>query len=337
MLADIEGQDSAIQVLRRALVNQRLHHAYLFSGPDGVGKGATAWALAQALLCTQPYDTGDGCGACNACVRVLDRQHPDVHVLERGVKSDGRPENQIKIAQVRILQRALSFKSFEGARRVVLLIEPERMNPATANALLKTLEEPGPGTHFALVTSAAHRLLPTIISRCQRLRFIPLSRSVVARQVAKITDIDDESADLLAGLAEGSIGKALTLVDSPWLTDRVDLIERVDDPRGLHKVPELLDFAEKLARQKESLPMVFHLLRTWYRDLLLVQQNQPADRLVHSDLIERLQARAPQISAVAVMGRIDAINQTERDIFERMANARLFVENLCLRLVDARR
>lgn len=326
-LADIEGQAAAVSALRRALESGRLHHAWLFAGPDGVGKSLTAFAWARALLCEGPRE-GDGCGTCHTCRRMAERQHPDLHVLQRGTKSDGRPEQFIRIEQVRDLQQALSFKSFEGRRRVVILLEAERMNPATANALLKTLEEPGPGTHFIVVSSAPHLLLPTILSRCQRVRFGPLDRSVVARHLSKITEKPADEADLLAGLAEGSISKGVALAKSPVLEQRGTLVQQLGPGQGLAAVPALLDLAEQLAGTPEDLPHALHLLRTFARDVLLIQQGLGADALVHRDLAPVLAERARQVSQRTVLGWIDALNETEHAVFSRSGNARLFLERL---------
>lgn len=336
----IEGQALAITALRRAVRDRRLHHAYLFAGPDGVGKALTGQALAMTLLCETPRDAS-ACGVCRSCQRVLAGEHPDFHRVQRGIKSDGRPETQIKIAQIRALQKELSKKSFEAGRRVVIIEEAETMNPATANALLKTLEEPGDDTHFIVVSAQPHRLLPTIISRCQRVRFAPLPRAVVARHLAALLEIDATEADLLAGLAQGSIGKGRALFESALgdgglLAQRSALIEQLDDPDGLNAVPRLMERADQLARAKAELPHVFHLLRTWYRDLLMVQRGMPADRLVHRDLSARLHARAQTLGQTQILSRIELINETEHAIMARSGNARLFMERLVLGLAGAR-
>lgn len=330
-LRDVEGQEAALTALRRALVGGRLHHAYLFAGPDGVGKALAARGLAQALLCAAPRADGDACGECGNCRRAAAGQHPDFHVLQRGAKADGSPEATIRIDQVRELQRALSFKSFEGARRVVIIAEAEKMNPSTANALLKTLEEPGAGTHFVLVSGAPHLLLPTIISRCQRVRFVPLSREAVARHLRAGAGLDAATADLVAGLAEGSIGRGLQLAASPLLAERAKLIAHLDDPQGLRDVAARLDTAERLAQRREDLPLVFHLLRTWFRDVLLAREGLPDDRLVHRDLAERVRQRATDLPVDQILGRLELINDTERAL-EQQANARLALETLLLRL-----
>lgn len=337
-LSAVEGQERALEALRRALRGERLHHAYLFAGPEGVGKGLAAQGLAEALLCASPAPDGDACGACGACRRAAHRQHPDLHVVERRTKGNTTErERQIKIDQVRELQRSLSFKSYEGARRVVLILEPEKMNPATANALLKTLEEPGADTHFVLVSAEAHRLLPTVISRCQRVRFAPLDRSLVAQKLAELAGLAPDEAHLLAGLAEGSIGKGLTLQGSALLDEREAIITRIDDPDGARRVPQLLDYAETLARpdRRAGLPLIFHLLRTWYRDILLVQEGFGDGALVHRDLAERLRRRAPALPGAAVLDRLALLNDTEHAIFDRNANTRLSMESMLLRLAGA--
>ncbi len=331
-LRNVEHQTHALETLRRALLGGRLHHAYLFTGPAGVGKGLTAQGMAEALLCAGPSEDGDGCGRCNPCQRAASGQHADLHRVSRRSKSDGTLENQIKIDQVRALQRSLTFKSFEGARRVVLLIEPEKMNPATANALLKTLEEPGEDTHFILVSDAAHRLLPTIVSRCQRVRFAPLPRTFVSERLMTDCELTPADAELVAGLAEGSLGSAMALANSDVLADRRVYIDGVDGRATLADVPDRLDMAEKLAKMKPQLPLVLHLLRTWYRDLLLVQSGTHSSRLVHQDRITDLKQRARTVSGKELIERLERINEAETRIFENNANARLTLEALLVRL-----
>ena len=331
-IRDVEQQPHALESLRRALVGGRLHHAYLFTGPPGVGKGLAALGMAEALLCEAPAGDGDACGDCSPCLRTRAGHHADLHRVERLTKSDGTLERQIKINQVRSLQRALSFKSFEGARRVVLLFEPEKMNPATANALLKTLEEPGAETHFILVSDAAHRLLPTIVSRCQRVRFAPLSREFVAARLVAEAELEQQDALLVAGLAEGSLGQALRLANSEVLTERKRYLDGIDGRATLADVPDRMDLAERLAKKKTELPLVLHVLRTWYRDVLLVQSGAPTTRLVHRDRVDDLRLRARTLSGREAIERLERINAAETDIFERNANARLTLEALLIRL-----
>lgn len=331
--AHIESQEAALEGLQRALQSRRLHHAYLFFGPDGVGKGLAARAFAQALLCTQPTAEALACEQCASCARVREGQHPDLHSLERQPRADGAGlEVMIKIDQVRDLQKSLQFKAFEGGRRVILLFEPESMNAATANALLKTLEEPGPGTHFVLVCHAVHRLLPTILSRCQKVRFKPLPRPLVGRILAERLSLDLASADLLAGLAQGSVGQALNLAESTLLERRVALMGEIDAPAGPAQLPERLELAEQLASDRAQLPVFFLMLRTWLRDQLLLGQGLSEQRLVHRDQIDLLRQRQQGRSMEQLAQMIERINEVEEAIFMGNANARMQMEPLFLAL-----
>jgi DNA polymerase-3 subunit delta' len=329
----IQGQAHAIEAIRRALVGGRLHHAYLFAGPEGVGKATTGRAFAKVLLCVDPSQTHDACGVCGACIRVHDSQHADLHIIERKSKSDGVLERNIKIDQVRSLQKSLSYKAYEGGRRVILLLEPERMNPSTANALLKTLEEPGRNTHFILVSDNAHRLLPTVISRCQRIRFGPLTDETVTRLIREQVEVNDIALATIARLAEGSVGRALSLIQDDVLAIRSELLAQLDQDSA-QPLAMTLDLAEDLAKpdRRAGLIQVFHILRTWYRDLLVVKITVGHAHVLNTDQVERLIFRARSLTVSEIQKRLHEVNVAESAIFERMSNTRMVLESLFVSL-----
>src|SRR5450432_4178978 len=212
--ADILGQEPALQTLSRALDTGHVHHAYRFEGPPGVGKEMAAFALAQALVCE--LGGTRACGTCSACQRALrlaenDPQvpaHPDVVLLQRGLYRGRISANEatgISIEQVRriVLERA-GYRPHEGRALVFIVREAEELTVSAANALLKTLEEPGPSTYFVLLTSRPNRLLDTIRSRTLPVRFSPLSDELVAR-ILRAKGVNSDSA----ALAQGSFALAL--------------------------------------------------------------------------------------------------------------------------------
>ncbi|HWI41267.1 MAG TPA: DNA polymerase III subunit delta', partial [Verrucomicrobiae bacterium] len=166
--AGIVGHDRELSILKRALHAGRVAHAYLFEGVEGCGKKTAALALVQALFCggVEP------CGGCPSCRKIASLQHADLHLLE----PDGA---QIKIDQVRELQKALSYRPIEAPRKACIIDQADRLNPAAGNALLKTLEEPPGNALIILVTSAPSAVLPTILSRCQRLEFSPVPQEAI--------------------------------------------------------------------------------------------------------------------------------------------------------------
>src|SRR5450432_2958730 len=227
--SDILGQEPALQTLYRALDTGRVHHAYRFEGPDGVGKEMAAFSLAQTLVC----DKGGprACGVCSACVRALKISeeeprvpaHPDVVLLERGLYRGRISANEatgISIEQVRrIVLERVGYRPHEGRARVFIVRDAEELTLSAANALLKTLEEPGPGCHFVLLTSRPNRLLDTIRSRTLPVRFSPLSDQIVA-QILESKGLDPR----VSPVAQGSVALALELASEDAIREREEFV-----------------------------------------------------------------------------------------------------------------
>ncbi|MFQ5806275.1 MAG: DNA polymerase III subunit delta' [Phycisphaerae bacterium] len=216
---DVQHQERALSIVRRALVSGRMHHAYLFEGPPGVGKELTARALAASLLCEAPnrQPDADACGRCRACRLFAAGNHPDFHLIHRGLHKL-HPERTIRTSKglflvVDIIRHFLiepaSTTPNLGRRRVFLIRDAERMNEGAQNALLKTIEEPPGSACLILVTSSAERLLPTIRSRCQRVPFDLLPSDYVEKQLRALAGVEPEAACALAAIAQGRLGAAL--------------------------------------------------------------------------------------------------------------------------------
>ncbi|MEA3470707.1 MAG: DNA polymerase III subunit delta', partial [Thermodesulfobacteriota bacterium] len=198
--SDIYGQERQKAVLKSAMERGRVSHAYLFHGMKGVGKKTTAEIFAKALNCEE--EGFDSCDSCSSCVKMDHGNHPDFVLIE--------PEGFfIKIEAVRGLQGQIKFRPFEGKKRVFVIADAERMNSPAANALLKTLEEPTSSNILILISSRPHELPRTVVSRCQRLRFNPLSRDVISTFLRDSYSVDEEAARLIASSSGGSIGRAL--------------------------------------------------------------------------------------------------------------------------------
>ncbi len=190
-LADIRGQARVIANLERALAQDRVAHAYLFCGPPSCGKHTTGLALAAALNCTgRTHPSAEpSCGECDSCLKIAAANHPDVQTLERQGAAQIIPIETIR----RQVIPQLAAPPHEGRARVFLVEEATSLHGPAANALLKTLEEPPPRTHFVLSTTAPDQLLPTIRSRCHRLNFAALGADLRA-EIAAAEDQDDDAA-----------------------------------------------------------------------------------------------------------------------------------------------
>jgi len=236
-LLDVRHQQAAQRAIQQAVARGRVPHAYIFHGPDGVGKESLARGFAQLLLCPQPVDhelTAEqndvldggpmriGCGTCRECTQVVAGTHPDYHLIYRELHRE-HPEPRIRNlsgAQLSIevvrefLIRRVGLRSAQGDGKVFMIREADTLNNDSQNALLKTFEEPPPGTYLILLVEALDRLLPTTLSRCQTVTFGPLPASFVADRLAAARA--DESSARRAWYArssEGSLGRALAWTD----------------------------------------------------------------------------------------------------------------------------
>ncbi len=255
--------------LRNALKSDRVHHAYLFDGPDGVGKELAAFGLAQALVCEVRglgAQAGDNaCGECGACQRAIVRPgdrvptHPDVVVLERGLYEPAQlgrrtaETQEISVDQVRklVLEHA-AFPPHEGRARVFIVRRAEELSTSAANSLLKTLEEPISRTYFVLVTSTPNLLLSTIRSRTQRVRFAQLGTSVVESLLIDRGIARERAADV-ASIAGGSIGAAIALAESGAAAAHDQFVQRAHAALKGASMSGALELAEAEKKSKADL------------------------------------------------------------------------------------
>lgn len=250
-LKEVIGQEPAIKLLTKALHSRRLHHAYLFTGQEGVGKETTAKAIVYHLFCNVSQD--EPCGSCPSCQKLDKGVHPDLFIVE--------PEKrEIKIGQVRALEREMHFRPINAEYRVVIIKSAERLNPEAGNALLKSLEEPPPYVIFFLITENPSRLLPTIVSRCQVVRFRPLPKEIIKDHLMKRLSLDEEFAETLAELSAGSLGRAVELAEKGLLEDLHAFVSAGISKKASAKYRIL----ERLARfLPEDQKKFLELLRLW--------------------------------------------------------------------------
>jgi DNA polymerase-3 subunit delta' len=267
LLSLLRAQETARLTLERALERGRVHHAYLFTGPNGVGKELAAFALAQALVCEKRKPDGkSACGECSACVRTVPREearrpvHPDVVVIERGLYEPSAigkktPETQeISIDQIRtlVLARA-AFAPHEGRAKVFIVRRAEELSVSAANALLKTLEEPGQKTHFVLLSAQPEALLPTILSRTLKVRFAPLPDDLVA-ELLEERGIEKKLAREAARLSGGSIELGQLLADPEESDTRSAFVDRALGAIAAPSIEPVMALAEDAKKEKDLLP-----------------------------------------------------------------------------------
>jgi DNA polymerase-3 subunit delta' len=293
----IRGHDAQVLGFTRAVERGRLAHAYLFVGPPGVGKRLFAGELAKALLCESPAPGRlEACNACTACTLVEAGTHPDYFAV-------GRPEegHELPIEVMRELCRGFGLKSSRGRGKVAVLDDADDLNDASANCFLKTLEEPPPRSVFILIGSSPERQLPTIVSRCQVVRFAPLAQEVVAELLRQHELPEASLIPRLARLSGGSPGQALALADPSLWQFRQRLLQELLRPQAdtVALARAWMQFVEEAGKesgpQRRRAALVLRLLVEFLHDAVAVSLGgtpklaEPQDLQMLRDLAGRVE------------------------------------------------
>lgn len=330
-------QDRPVRVLTAVLSSGNLPHAFLFTGLEGVGKKTAAMTVAMACNCLTlglfPEKAAAGgssagamepCGNCRSCRKILSGHHPDVILVA--------PQGDlIKVDQIRGLIEKLTLKPYEAAKRVIIIAGAHQFNTEAGNTLLKTLEEPPEHTLFILTAPQAADMLPTIVSRCQQVRFNPIDRHSLAAYVASRYAVTEAEGAAIAAMSGGSLSQADRMAQDGWTRTR-EWVLREMETLPSQPVNASLAFAEALAKNKDLVFTAFEIMKNWLRDIALCQhQPKQRDKFINEDLFDRIQNAASRATPGTVTRRFKAIEQAERAIRSN-ANVRLTLDALMLSL-----
>ncbi len=312
----IIGQSRQLTILKRMLTAGTIAHALLFTGIAGVGKRTTARALAQALNC----DRGDAdfCGVCPSCKKTEAGTHPDFITI-------APDKNTIKIDRIRSLQSSVVYAPVVGPWRTIIIDQAERMNKEAANCLLKTLEEPPQATVLILTASSSARLLPTVLSRCQKISFAPLSDHDIQTLLER-EGIPCDTALRAAAHAHGSLHRARQLLDDSLVEDFERLATLMTGPGA---VEERFETAAMLAKSPDRLPVLLILFLEWLRDVRLCMHGAHADQLLNPGRADGLMRAARQIEPTRLTSMIEHVCRLMNDQHSTY-NMQLGLESLLL-------
>lgn len=305
MFDELIGNARVKAILKRMLNADRLPGAMLFTGEEGIGKKLFALEIARALNCRTPKDT-EACGVCSSCVRIrrlnyptrddadewtqiIWTDHPDVGLVVA-------PKRVLRVEQMRQIEKEANFRPFEGKARVFLIDEADKLNDASANALLKVLEEPPKTSHLILITARPAMLLPTILSRCQMIRFSPLTPAEIESHLVK-NDLDLKTARLRARAAGGSLGRALSGDLITFTSQRKAMLKVLNALVLSNDRAQLLRSAEQLneAQYKNEFEERLDVLETLIRDAWMLSLGVDTSRIVNEDLSAELKEVAQKL------------------------------------------
>lgn len=321
--SDIVGHERVVDVFRRSIRSGKTAHAYIFEGPPGCGRKKTALALIQALFCGAVAD--DACGTCPSCRKVAAGNHGDIHIVEP------LPEKRdISIAQLRDIQRELALRPYEASRKACIMEPADRMNINSANSFLKTLEEPPGNAIIILITENADMLLPTIRSRCQLVRFAPLSPEYVQLLLER-NGMESTAAALLAQLADGSMQRAQEL-DNESLALRRELLLKHLSALSLERIVTVFTAAEELSGNRDETLDTLDMLLSFARDM--VHLSAGCGDIINTSIRPVLEGFARRLNLQSTLQIADDILETRRSV-QRNANAKLALDTLFMKLAGS--
>jgi DNA polymerase-3 subunit delta' len=363
MIRTIVGHSEAVAALNRSLVEDRIAHAYLFTGPPGIGKAALALELARSLNCREPEPP---CGVCSTCRRIGNGIYPDVEQIRPGGLCDESDHDHstdagrdIRICQVRRAERVLGIAPYEGRRRVLLVDPADTLNAQAADAFLKTLEEPPNGSVLILITAHEEGLAETIRSRCRRVPLRPLSIKETECSLIERFGASPEPARRLARLFGGQLGLAVSALRDPdyeerrdavlagaaevmqsRVADRMVVAERLAEAYGRRDRPKAGDgdgddasgsiAKDGRARTRSDVFATLDAWIVWWRDVLLVAGGA-GETIVNAGSEQQLRDHAGLLGVHGAAMGVQALREARRDL-EQNVNARLALEALMLRL-----
>jgi len=346
----ITDQKRPVRILAAFLQKRNIPHALLFTGIEGVGKKDAALTFAMACNCTGkkhkqadpfldhlssknnlPADVNP-CGSCRSCRKIKSGNHPDII----RIKPSGA---FIKIDQIRDFCDILALKPYEARVRAVIISDAHTMNSSASNALLKMLEEPPDNSILILTACQTSDLLPTIVSRCQHIRFNPVSEKSIENRLIENQGLTPDKASIIAAMANGSIAKAFALSSSNWINRRNWLLNAMgpdqSDQYNQHgasfsmSLTMLMAFADMLKKNKDFLFDSLEIMKSWLRDLVIY--NFYPEKVINKDLTDKIHYASQDIDIHSLLIKIHAIQTAQKDI-QSNANLRLTLETMMMRI-----
>lgn len=324
LFSNFVGQDEIKQYLIKSIKENSISHGYIFEGPSGIGKMQLAVLFAKALLC-ENFE-GEPCDHCAACIKVNTYNHPDLHIISENDKS-------IKRDAVDEIIESISKKPYEADKKIYIINNVQEMTLQAANTFLKTLEEPDGNTVIILITTNINKLLPTVVSRCQVLKFKSIDKKKLVTYIKQQYNLDDDKALLIAYYSHGILNKAVNIIEGKdnILEERANIIKIFD--KIIHSGKEIIfEYENYFESEKVNIEQIVEILMIWLRDILFVK-NGVYSLVINRDYMEQLKEHSSRINT----SNIDMMIVYLQDVLYNVGNNvnyKLIIDKMINRLQE---
>lgn len=323
---DIVGQEKAVNILLKSLKEDKVSPSYIFVGSEGVGKKFTAVEFAKTINCLNVNNNLEACEICNVCNKINKQCCPDLKIIEP-------IKGSIKIEQIRELRREIDLKPFEDRKKIYIIDQAEEMTIEASNCLLKTIEEPPDYAIIILICINTDSILPTIISRCQLIKFRLIDSSKIRKILFNKVNSEESKAELVSKLAQGSIGKAFKLIsDKEYFNRREKLLDYLNKVLPGKYDSNFFINIEKILMDINNIEERLEIILLWYRDILIIKELGIKEYIINSDKIEVLKEKSRVYSKEMLIDILDYIEQI-KEFMKKNINRRLVSERLYLKMV----
>lgn len=314
---DIIGHEKNIEILKKSLNNKSLSHSFLFEGEEAIGKRQVALILSKTILCEEEMDKP--CNRCSSCLKFDSFNHPDFFLIE--------PEKDaIKKEKIENLIKNTITAPFQSKKKIFLINESDKMNSTAQNKLLKTLEEPPSYINIILISSKSNKLLPTILSRVQRINFYPVEGEKIVKMLMDKYNKNEIEARFIQSFTKGAIGKSISICsdDSFW-SNRDIIIQLIDDIiRG--DLTKIFNSTQFFNENKEKIEEILDIFLYWFRDLSIYKEIGESDLLINKDKLQKLSSQS-FMDSEKINDIIEKIRETKTNINRNM-NYQLSIETM---------
>lgn len=322
---DIIGQEKAVNILLKSLKEDNVSPSYIFIGSEGVGKKFTAIEFAKTINCLNLNNNLESCNTCHTCNKINKQCCPDLKIVEP-------IKGSIRIEQIRELRREIDLKPFENRKKIYIIENAEKMTIEASNCLLKTIEEPPEYAILILICMNIDSILPTIISRCQLIKFRLIDSSKIRKILLKKIDLEESKAELVSRLAQGSIGRAFKLIlDKEYFNRREKLLDYLTKILPGKYDSNFFINIEKILTDISEMDEILEIILLWYRDILVVKKLGDQKYIVNSDKVEALKEKSRVYSQKILIDILDYIEQIQ-EFIKKNINKRLVSERLYLKM-----